>query len=114
MATRLWQPDAALALVRQAFDDPANQDFARVFTITAIADHYGDRDLVLAGDRRGLLDMNGLAYTSVVWSPSESDVRSDARFKKLIRDLRLVDYSRASHLWSDHCRPLSGEDFECH
>ena len=41
-------------------------------------------------------------------------LRTDPRFKVIVRDLGLVDYWRASDKWGDFCKPSGKDDFECH
>ena len=50
----------------------------------------------------------------MIWRPYRNPLRSDARFKDILRDLGLVDYFHDSGNWGDYCRPISGgADFEC-
>ncbi|MGC1458433.1 MAG: winged helix-turn-helix domain-containing protein [Steroidobacteraceae bacterium] len=49
-----------------------------------------------------------------IWRPVMRDVRGAPGFKKLVQDMGLVDYWRATGKWGDFCKPLSKEDFECH
>jgi hypothetical protein len=50
----------------------------------------------------------------LIWRPYRNPLRSDQRFKDILRDLGLVDYFRQSGNWGDYCRPLAGgADFEC-
>ncbi|HXD50622.1 MAG TPA: hypothetical protein VN689_01945, partial [Burkholderiales bacterium] len=50
--------------------------------------------------------------TTWFWHPSYATVRKTDRFKKLSRDLGLVDYWRVRG-WPAQCRPLNGNDFTC-
>jgi hypothetical protein len=50
--------------------------------------------------------------TTWFWHPSYAAVRNTERFKKVARDLGLVDYWRARG-WPAQCRPLGGTDFTC-
>jgi TolB-like protein len=50
--------------------------------------------------------------TTWFWHPSYAAVRQTARFKKLARDLGLVDYWRARG-WPAQCHPIGADDFAC-
>jgi TolB-like protein len=50
--------------------------------------------------------------TTWFWHPTYAAVRKTARFKKLARDLGLVDYWNARG-WPAQCRPASANDFAC-
>jgi hypothetical protein len=41
------------------------------------------------------------------------DVRSLPEFKRLTRELHLVDYWRNTGNWGQFCRPSGADDFEC-
>lgn len=104
--------EAALVAIRRAFDDPSYQDATRMSVLANYADHYGDKDLALAALRRSLVDMRFSGFVSL-WNTYETGLRADPRFKQILRDLKLVDYFRASGKWPDFCRPVGNDDFEC-
>jgi hypothetical protein len=104
--------DAALALMRATYDDPALQDSTRQMFIGVYAGHYGDTDLALAAARRALVDMEG-PLVSEIWFPDMAAARRTPGFKGLVRDLGLVDYWRATGDWGEFCRPAGDDDFEC-
>jgi TolB-like protein len=104
--------EAARAAVRRASEDPANADATRMSIIAWYADHFGDRDLALAALRRSLVDHGGTVF-AMLWWPFETGLRADPRFKEIVRDLKLVDYWRATGSWGDYCRPKGDGDFEC-
>jgi hypothetical protein len=104
--------EAALVAIRRAFDDPSYQDATRMGALVGFADHYGDKDLALAALRRSQVDMRSTAVYSL-WSPFETGLRADPRFKEILRDMKLADYFRASGKWPDACRPVGNDDFEC-
>jgi len=110
---RLGNRAAALAAIREAFKDPSNQDGTRMSVVGQYADHFGDRDMVLAAYRRSLVELH-LTTLTVLWRPSETDLRSDPRFKDLLRDLGVADCYRKSGTWGNFCKPLGKDDFECH
>jgi TolB-like protein len=110
---RLDDKVAARAAIRKAFDDPASQNVSRLNRIVWYADHFGDKDLALAALRREFIDLHG-NYWTYLWDPYETGLRSDVRFKDIVRDLGLVDYWRSSGNWGDFCKPVGKDDFECH
>ncbi len=112
MLDALENPTAALAVIQQGFDDPANRDPTRTIHIATCADHYGDKDLALAALQRNVPDPNW-SNVGLIWFPFETGLRTDPRFKQILRDLKLVDYFRASANWGDFCRPSGPDDFEC-
>ena len=50
--------------------------------------------------------------TTWFWHPSYAAVRKTERFKKLMRDLGLVEYWRARG-WPAQCHPVGADDFAC-
>ncbi len=108
---RLDDMNSARVAIRQAFEDPANQDSLRMAEIVCCADHFGDKDLALAALRRTFLELNGISY-SMLWYPSEIGFRTDPRFKMLIRDLGIYGYWRTSGKWGDFARAKGDDDFE--
>jgi tetratricopeptide (TPR) repeat protein len=109
---RLGDEAAVRIAVREAFEDPAYGDATRISVLAHFADHFGDKDLVLASLHRHFIDLNGTTFVGLSY-PFETNVRSDPRFKELVRELGLADYWRASGRWSDFARPLGANDFEC-
>jgi hypothetical protein len=100
---------AAIAVLHMAYEDPANQNA----TLGIYADHYGDKDLALAALRKALIDRHGPQLWSL-WQTNETGLRSDPRFKEILRDLGMVELFRASDNWGDFCKPLGADDFDCH
>ena len=49
---------------------------------------------------------------SALWYPVMAEVRKLPGFKQLVTDVNLVEYWR-NYGWSDHCRPVGANDFEC-
>jgi len=108
-----WQDRAdSIAAVRRAYADPANQDILRLFVMSEFADYYGDKDIALAVLRRQYVD-NSQPGVYFIWSPFVTSLRADPRFKQMLRDLKLVDYYRATGNWGDFCHPVGADDFEC-
>ena len=48
----------------------------------------------------------------LLWHPTYAPARKTDRFKKIVRDLGLVNYWRAKG-WLSFCRPVGADDFEC-
>jgi TolB-like protein/DNA-binding winged helix-turn-helix (wHTH) protein/tetratricopeptide (TPR) repeat protein len=106
---QLADRSAAAAVIHRAFENPDNQIPTRMRTIAVLADHFGDKDLALVALRRASESL----VDSMLWFPWETGLRADPRFKQIVRDLRFVDYWRATGNWSDFCHPVGEEDFEC-
>lgn len=105
-------PDAARALLRAGFDDPANQDPTRLMLLAIYAGHYGDPELAVAAQRRAHVELGGATYAAL-WRPDMAATRRTQGFKDLVRDLGMVDFWRESGDWGDFCRPVGVDDFEC-
>jgi hypothetical protein len=73
----------------------------------------GDADTALAAMHRAHVDL-AANNTGDVWFPIYKSLRPDPRFKNLLRDLGVVDYWRETGSWGDYCRPVGGDNFECH
>jgi len=48
----------------------------------------------------------------LLWHPSYAPARKTERFKRIVRDLGLVDYWRARG-WPEFCKPVGADDFAC-
>jgi hypothetical protein len=107
----LDEPEAALRIVRTAFDDPIYQDGARMGAIAHWAVYYGDAGFALEALRRGYVEHHGLTVLEI-WHPTFAQLRTDARFKQIVVDVGLYDYWRKSGKWADFARPLGADDFE--
>jgi TolB-like protein len=103
---------AALAILRTAMVDPANQDPLTQFAYASFLVRYGDPAGAAAGLRRAFSRPGGVPY-EFLWAPIHAEARREPAFKDTVRDLGMVDYWRATGEWSDFCRPLGPDDFEC-
>ncbi|HEY6455535.1 MAG TPA: hypothetical protein VIY90_09685 [Steroidobacteraceae bacterium] len=113
VADKLVNPVALRAELHGQFSDPANQIAASMQGIAGVAAVIGDKDLALAALRRSYVDLHRTNIGGI-WLPWLAKLRSDPRFKQMLRDLGLVDYFRASGKWGDFCNPVGKDDFECH
>jgi TolB-like protein len=105
-------PAERKAAVQTALQDPAYQTIGALNAIIFFADAYDDRDALLVALKRFLvLNQRGHPF---LWQPYKTNLRSDARFKDIVRDLGLVDYWRTTGSWGDFCKPVGTDDFECH
>ena len=103
------KPAAALALLREDFENPASQDSMRMSFIALYAGYYGDTELALAALRRGNW---AASLPQAIWDPLLRTVRKTDDFKAIVRELGLADYWRRSGNWGDFARPLGEDDFE--
>jgi adenylate cyclase len=107
----LDRPSEACALLREAFDDPANQDPGRLMFLGCYAALFGDDDLAVAALRRSSTGRVPFIVMTF-WYPILRKARQKPEFKQLVRDLGLYDYWRKSGQWGDFARPLGEDDFE--
>jgi TolB-like protein len=105
------EPDAALAIVRAAFENPACQDGGRMGAIAHWAVYYGDEDFALKALRRGYVELYGPTVVEI-WSPVFAGPRRDPRFKGILRDIGLYDHWRRTGKWGDFARSVGDDDFE--
>jgi adenylate cyclase len=106
----LDEPEAALAILREASEDPTIRNFL-VPVIGLHAGLYGDDALAVAGLRRGILEFNWGGKLAI-WVPGLAATRRTAAFRQLVRDMGVYDYWRASGNWGDFARPVGDDDFE--
>lgn len=99
---------AAVAALRRAFEVERRPGIL----YAAMADFFGQPDIVLRSLRANLVDRNAPQLFSL-WLWNSSGWRSDPEFRNILRDLGLVDYYRSSGKWPDFCRPKGADDFEC-
>ena len=74
------------------------------------AAYLGDDSLAL--ENLGMVATANPILMMDLWSPLMKGARQQADFKKLVRDLGLVDYWREFG-WPELCHPVGDDDFEC-
>ncbi|MEO6081153.1 MAG: protein kinase [Steroidobacteraceae bacterium] len=82
-------------------------------TIALAAAYLGDTSLAVEALER-LTSTSASAAFQYLWFPLLGDVRKDARFKRIVSDIGLVDLWRQRGEWADFCRPRGPTDFECY
>jgi hypothetical protein len=103
-------PEKVLSTLRAAYADNSVRWPSKLNDIALLAAYFGDSELALQAIGKEARLNSARVYT--LWFPLLSDVRKLDGFKQLVTDLNLVTYWRASG-WTEACRPLSDEDFEC-
>jgi len=103
-------PAKALAVVRTAIDDPANQGLT-LSMIASFAAYYGDDALALTALNRSFVERRNLGLVEI-WSPVFKRLRRDPRFKDIVRGVGLADHWRRTGNWGDFARPVGEDDFE--
>jgi TolB-like protein/DNA-binding winged helix-turn-helix (wHTH) protein len=106
----LDNPAVAIAYLRTRISAPATQGVTAVEQAMWAA-YYGDPELALQGMRKGLASIPFDSF--FLWRPVLKEMRRRPGFKDLVRELRLVDYWRATGNWGEFCHPVGQNDFEC-
>jgi hypothetical protein len=81
-------------------------------SIALAAAYVGDTTLALDALQVFTMKAASAGFQNI-WFPLLGDVRRDPRFKRIMRDLGLVDLWRHTGRWADSCRPVGADDFEC-
>ena len=92
---------AALNNLYETFEQTEILDYL----IAVWAAYHHDTDLTLAATRR-------MPAPWSFWIPLMADMRGSAGFKEIVREQGLVEYWR-ENTWSDYCRPVGTNNFEC-
>jgi adenylate cyclase len=104
-------PPASRTLLTEALEDPANHDATRTTILGWHAALAGDDELALQALYRSFVDWRG-GMVQGLWFPFLRRVHRLGGFKRLVRDLGLYNYWRASGNWGDFARPIGEDDFE--
>ena len=105
------EPEKALALIREALDEPFYQDGPRIGILAEWAAYYRDSELAVTALRKSVIEMRSQTGM-ILWLPMFRPLRQDQRFRDIVQDKGLVDYWRASGKWADLVRPVGDDDFE--
>lgn len=106
----LESPEQALAIVRQVLDDPDKTWPDKYHDVALVAAYFGDPELALEAFGKEM-PYTAIRYTAL-WYPVMSEARRLPEFKRLVTEVRLVEYWRV-HGWADACRPIGDQDFAC-
>lgn len=103
-------PDRVLATLRSVY---SNRDIdwpSKYHDIALLAAFFGDDELALESISYEAR-LTTVRY-GALWFPVMSEVRKLPGFKQLVSDVNLAEYWR-TYGWTDHCRPIGADDFEC-
>lgn len=103
METHLDDSLAALAFLREAFENPY-EDVAD-HMIAFWAAYHGDHELAQAAVLR-----EGQEWW--LWYPLIAPIRNEPAVRQMMVELGLVDYWR-EYTWADFCEPVGESDFRC-
>jgi TolB-like protein len=104
---------SSLTEIRKAYEDPTNHTLVRLEVIAEFADYCGDTGLALAALREQYVE-HGDTTILFIWKPYVTRLRTDARFRQMLRDLAIAQYYFSSGNWGDFCNPVGKDDFQCH
>jgi adenylate cyclase len=106
----LDSPKEGLAELYQLYSDDSNLSENNITNISVWAAYFGDPEFAMDAMEKGIrINATGLFK---IWAPVMKEVRQTPRFRKLIREIGLVDYWNKFG-WPDLCRPVSDDDFVC-
>jgi len=111
MADEFDRPEAVVAMLHAAFDDPRNQSTQDMMRLAVFAAYYGEDELALRCQRRAYFGF-GPQLPMHLWHPIFVRTRQTAEFKQIVRELGIAGYWRKTGQWGDFARPLGDDDFE--
>jgi adenylate cyclase len=106
----LDSPKVALTELHLLYTDSENQSTFRLVEISCLAAYFGDPEFALEAMEKAINVDRASGFH--LWWPILREVRQLPRFKKLVKEIGLVDYWNRFG-WPDICRPLDNGDFEC-
>ena len=105
-------PQHASSQLRAQLRRVSDSSAGNAGTIALAAAYVGDTSLAL--DALEVLTAKASTPTfQNMWFPLLSNVRKEARFKRLMSDLGFVELWRRTDQWPDFCHPTGVDDFEC-
>jgi adenylate cyclase len=106
----LDSPKEGLAKLHQLYSDENNLSEVDITNISILAAYFGDPEFAMDAMEKGMkISPRGLFK---IWYPVMKQVRQLPRFKKLMREIGLVEYWKQFG-WPDLCHPVGDDDFEC-
>jgi hypothetical protein len=102
--------DAGLEAMRALYAEASNPSSVELGFMAAWTAFFGDPVFALRLARESVARQ--ASSVSNLWFPLFDDMRRLPEFKRLVRELGLVDYWR-EYGWPPFCRPLDGDDFVC-
>ena len=105
-------PQHASSLLRAQLQTAGESSPANAGTVALAAAYVGDEPLAL--DALEVFTARaGTPSFQILWYPLLSNVRKDARFRRLMRDIGFYELWRSTGEWPDFCHAKSSNDFEC-
>ena len=101
----LDSPKDGLIELRNIYNRDEYLSVMEMGRITLWAAYFGDHDFAME-----VLEKTRDIFH--IWYPRMRDDRKSSRFKKLVREMGLVDYWK-TYGWPDLCHPVGDDDFEC-
>ena len=95
--------EGALSWLRNNYSE--DEEVVPRYAISMWAAFHGDAELALK-------TLPDYANPQMLWYDNYSEIRRLEGFKDIVLELGLVDYWREFG-WSEHCRPVGEDDFEC-
>lgn len=102
--------DTAVSRLRLISQDGARRPPAQLLNAAMFAAWYDEHQLALDLLNAGFA--NNWISLYILWLPVFDDLRKQAGFKDLLRASGIIDYWQRNG-WSEVCKPLPGNDFEC-